>query len=489
MICIIHVSYSLTLCMLISLPHHPLPPLYSPCGKKFRSKPQIARFLGECADLTAFDFSRGAMSGCGTSQRRARDRSARRVIDVVHKSSHVRPLSINPLGPSGPIRRTCGVIKLPVTWIPEPKREQVVVCTNPEPMDTSDQTNCVPLSNSHMDSTECPLPVNGSQNRSNSQEQTTTKSPIPLLPSPHPPSPSMPKATQNQNTPPIPSSTSSTSSSSSPTSSTHYNRPVRWENALRGYVVYDHSTKTEINVDIERLQGLNAQPNMSRVETNAGDKTVPPGGVKLPKGTRSAVENSNGVQALNSTNPLPASSLLSNLLGNHKSTTTSPCSIPPLLKNAIGNVTPSLLAHGIKAHQQQKLGGSGSQGTASPSYPASTKFRKDNNHQAKTAANVSAQPPNMILSAGNTIFSPTHGAIKMIKRTSTGNPVTRPVSTITPKQTMRTAAQGGTGGNLSTSASTEANKQGLRVSESDVVLQEARVKQLREKLLAAQGTV
>lgn len=32
--------------------------------------------------------------------------------------SEERPLSLHPLRPSGPIRRTCGVIKLPVVWTP-----------------------------------------------------------------------------------------------------------------------------------------------------------------------------------------------------------------------------------------------------------------------------------------------------------------------------------------------------------------------------------
>ena len=97
----------------------------SPCGKKFRSKPQIARFLGECADLSAFDFSRAGTPGDGTQRRRARDRSSKKV-DILRAVPLVRPLSINPLRPSGPIRRTCGVIKLPVTWvyIPTPSDEE-----------------------------------------------------------------------------------------------------------------------------------------------------------------------------------------------------------------------------------------------------------------------------------------------------------------------------------------------------------------------------
>ena len=98
---------------------------YSPCGKKFRSKPQIARFLGECADLSAFDFSRVGTPGDGTQRRRARDRSAKKA-DILRSVPLVRPLSNNPLRPSGPIRRTCGVIKLPVTWVyvPTPSDEE-----------------------------------------------------------------------------------------------------------------------------------------------------------------------------------------------------------------------------------------------------------------------------------------------------------------------------------------------------------------------------
>ncbi len=96
----------------------------SPCGKKFRSKPQIARFLGECADLSAFDFSRAGTPGDGTQRRRARDRTAKKV-DMLRSMPLIRPLTNNPLRPSGPIRRTCGVIKLPVIHVrvPSPSTE------------------------------------------------------------------------------------------------------------------------------------------------------------------------------------------------------------------------------------------------------------------------------------------------------------------------------------------------------------------------------
>nr|6CC8_A Chain A, Methyl-CpG-binding domain protein 3 [Homo sapiens]6CC8_B Chain B, Methyl-CpG-binding domain protein 3 [Homo sapiens]6CCG_A Chain A, Methyl-CpG-binding domain protein 3 [Homo sapiens]6CCG_B Chain B, Methyl-CpG-binding domain protein 3 [Homo sapiens]6CEU_A Chain A, Methyl-CpG-binding domain protein 3 [Homo sapiens]6CEU_B Chain B, Methyl-CpG-binding domain protein 3 [Homo sapiens]6CEV_A Chain A, Methyl-CpG-binding domain protein 3 [Homo sapiens]6CEV_B Chain B, Methyl-CpG-binding dom len=34
---------------------------YSPSGKKFRSKPQLARYLGGSMDLSTFDFRTGKM--------------------------------------------------------------------------------------------------------------------------------------------------------------------------------------------------------------------------------------------------------------------------------------------------------------------------------------------------------------------------------------------------------------------------------------------
>ena len=38
-----------------------LPPPASPSGKKFRSKPQLARYLGNQMDLSSFDFRTGKM--------------------------------------------------------------------------------------------------------------------------------------------------------------------------------------------------------------------------------------------------------------------------------------------------------------------------------------------------------------------------------------------------------------------------------------------
>ena len=100
-------------------------PFLSPCGKKFRSKPQIARFLGENADLACFDFSRAGTMADGTQRRRARDRNPQGFTRKLDQRPQVvtpaiRPLTINPLRASGPIRRTCGVIKLPVMLLSPP---------------------------------------------------------------------------------------------------------------------------------------------------------------------------------------------------------------------------------------------------------------------------------------------------------------------------------------------------------------------------------
>ena len=99
--------------------------IVSPCGKKFRSKPQIARFLGENADLTCFDFSRAGTMADGTQRRRARDRNPQGLSRKVEQRPTIapptiRPLTMNPLRPSGPVRRTCGVIKLPVMLLSPP---------------------------------------------------------------------------------------------------------------------------------------------------------------------------------------------------------------------------------------------------------------------------------------------------------------------------------------------------------------------------------
>ena len=500
-------------------------PHSSPCGKKFRSKPQIARFLGESVDLSAFDFSRGAIPGGVSSQRRARDRTARRGMDGGKFGIPlIKPLSNNPLGASGPIRRTCGVIKLPVTWIPTPKQENVVVAavkaTEPEPMDTSDCTSVPPTPSSSQPSAESPLPAGDSGNvdQTKSQDQTTTKPPhlpFPPLPAAMPATaktegnhPSTPSTPSSLSTTGPSSTTSSSSSSSSSASSSQHLFPCLWENRLRGFVVHDHETKTEIKVDVEWLQNGSVHPiAASNVDTNSPDKTASPGGIKVATSTGNKSGGISEIKPIKSTSsiPPPTKTLLNNLLGKHHTTTTNTGNATLASNMLIGSIVPSLLAHGIKAHQKQS--GKGSPGAASALLSATAKPRKENSNLIKatntSTANMASQQQNRgNVSAGNIVLSlpaTTHGTIKMLKQTATsGSAESNVASSTTQKQTVRTTGpvlasakttHGGSGVRPTSGSSAEANNQGLFVSKSELVLQEERVRQLREQLMAAQSAM
>lgn len=73
--------------------------------------------------MTCFDFSRAGSLGDGT-RRRARDRNpqgtGKKIDPRQVMPQPIRPLSANPLRPAGPVRRTCGVIKLPVMLLSPP---------------------------------------------------------------------------------------------------------------------------------------------------------------------------------------------------------------------------------------------------------------------------------------------------------------------------------------------------------------------------------
>ncbi len=61
----------------------------------------------------------------GTQRRRARDRNPQGLGRRMEQRTSIvpptiRPLTMNPLRPSGPVRRTCGVIKLPVMLLSPP---------------------------------------------------------------------------------------------------------------------------------------------------------------------------------------------------------------------------------------------------------------------------------------------------------------------------------------------------------------------------------
>lgn len=80
---------------------------FSPSGKKFRSKPQLARFLGNSVDLSSFDFRTGKMMPSKLQKNKQR----------------LRNDSLNPnkgkpdLNTALPIRQTASIFKQPVTKV------------------------------------------------------------------------------------------------------------------------------------------------------------------------------------------------------------------------------------------------------------------------------------------------------------------------------------------------------------------------------------
>lgn len=80
---------------------------FSPSGKKFRSKPQLARYLGNSVDLSSFDFRTGKMMPSKLQKNKQR----------------LRNDSLNPnkgkpdLNTTLPIRQTASIFKQPVTKI------------------------------------------------------------------------------------------------------------------------------------------------------------------------------------------------------------------------------------------------------------------------------------------------------------------------------------------------------------------------------------
>ncbi|KAK7898734.1 hypothetical protein WMY93_019587 [Mugilogobius chulae] len=80
---------------------------YSPSGKKFRSKPQLVRFLGSSVDLSCFDFRTGKM----TSGKLHKNKQRARHEPGVSKSG--KP----DLNTALPIRQTASIFKQPVTKV------------------------------------------------------------------------------------------------------------------------------------------------------------------------------------------------------------------------------------------------------------------------------------------------------------------------------------------------------------------------------------
>ncbi|XP_067218515.1 methyl-CpG-binding domain protein 3a isoform X2 [Chanodichthys erythropterus] len=78
----------------------------SPTGKKFRSKPQLARYLGNSMDLSSFDFRTGKMLMSKLNKNRQR-------IRYDNSQSKGKP----DLNTSLPVRQTASIFKQPVTKV------------------------------------------------------------------------------------------------------------------------------------------------------------------------------------------------------------------------------------------------------------------------------------------------------------------------------------------------------------------------------------
>lgn len=86
---------------------------YSPNGKKFRSKPQLARFLSDTLDLTTFDYKTGKINPSLVRKNRKKadtSKGLRSDLSVV-----------------APVRQTASIFKQPVTII---KSQEVKVRTD-----------------------------------------------------------------------------------------------------------------------------------------------------------------------------------------------------------------------------------------------------------------------------------------------------------------------------------------------------------------------
>ncbi|XP_065518783.1 methyl-CpG-binding domain protein 2-like [Lathamus discolor] len=80
---------------------------FSPSGKKFRSKPQLARFLGNAVDLSSFDFRTGKMMPGKAQKNKQRLRN-----------EALNPTKGKPdLNTTLPIRQTASIFKQPVTKV------------------------------------------------------------------------------------------------------------------------------------------------------------------------------------------------------------------------------------------------------------------------------------------------------------------------------------------------------------------------------------
>uniref|UniRef100_A0A5F9CRH8 Methyl-CpG binding domain protein 2 n=1 Tax=Oryctolagus cuniculus TaxID=9986 RepID=A0A5F9CRH8_RABIT len=93
----------------------------NPSGKKFRSKPQLARYLGNTVDLSSFDFRTGKMMPSKlqkNKQRLRNDPLNQNKVAVEDGPSPWAPAPGKPdLNTTLPIRQTASIFKQPVTKV------------------------------------------------------------------------------------------------------------------------------------------------------------------------------------------------------------------------------------------------------------------------------------------------------------------------------------------------------------------------------------
>lgn len=81
--------------------------LRSPGGKKFRSKPQLARFLGDAIDLSTFDFRTGKINSLLLRKSRRQRGTQFDYSRGIRNDASLVP----------PIRQTASIFKQPVTVV------------------------------------------------------------------------------------------------------------------------------------------------------------------------------------------------------------------------------------------------------------------------------------------------------------------------------------------------------------------------------------
>ncbi len=413
---------------------------YSPCGKKFRSKPQIARFLGESADLTAFDFSRAGTPGDGSSRRRARDRTTRRAIEPTKAPLIlVKPLSNNPLRPSGPIRRTCGVIKLPVTWVSPPSDEEA-------------KMTAIKLHEEAVDSPSPPpnLLVNSSAGMEGNEDPTTTDQ-------------------------------SKTSKVPPPSTTSVVMVPALWENRLQGVMAYDFETGNEIKVNlVEKLHNGSTSSTTGTATTTTTATTAATsvsnsggrGGQTLSKGLE--LKQAQGILgttvrstgSLAGDNKFVLNALLAKQLMQQR---LEEIRHPPTIGG--GGVVPSLLAHGLGV-----VKGVANKGPIA--VVPSLKTMKENGGSLKQQNMTQGQ------FSGNIILTlPTVASANSFKQAT--NTMTTSSSSTQRQNVRKVGSIPIPNGPALPGSNT---KKGMFVSESELRLQEEKVRLLREQLMAAQST-